>query len=300
MKSKKGKIIIVAVSVFLILALLVFSLLFIFYRRNDNLSPIPRIEETVLVDQDGIKVTAIQLVQIKGKKWGHQVRMENDTEKLVGVQCVYLAVNHLKDNQFRMQEHFFCHVEPHSSDEDVIYFDDFFDETNMSTITDVELTIRVDEEEVDPSTGLVTTYNMFETEIIQIDTITGNGQYIRPSVENGQEIYCQDGLRIVIEDNKTDGLRDELDLSIFIENYSGKNLIVGRDVYLNDDDEKSSFAQVTIRDGYCTYADMGTVSLSSFPLQKGDEREIRSLLKITDADNHYEVIFEEYITTYVE
>ena len=67
MKSKKGKIIIVAVSVFLILALLVFSLLFFFYRRNVNLSPIPRIEETVLVDQDGIKVTAIQLVQIKGK-----------------------------------------------------------------------------------------------------------------------------------------------------------------------------------------------------------------------------------------
>ena len=107
MKSKKGKIVIVAVSVFLILALLVFSLLFIFSRRNDNLSPIPRIEETVLADQDGIKVTAIQLVQIEGKKWGLQVRMENDTEKLVAIQSVYLAVNHLKDNQFQMQEHFF-------------------------------------------------------------------------------------------------------------------------------------------------------------------------------------------------
>lgn len=299
MKSKKGKIIIVAVSVFLILALLVFLLLFIFSRRNDNLSPIPRIEETVLADQDGITVTAIQLVQIKGKKWGLQVRVKNDTEKLVGVQCVYLAVNHLQDNQFRMEEHFFCFVEPHSSDEDVIYFDDFFDETNMSTITDVELVIRVDEEEVDSSTGLVTTYNMFETEIIQIDTITGNGQYIRPEVDSGREIYNRNGLKIIVENGKMRGLRKKLDLSIFIENNSGKNLVVKRDEIYFDGKERDFLAQIPIRTDYSTYVKMGSIKESIVPINDTYPKQLRYLLTIIDVDNNHEVIYKEYITTEV-
>lgn len=295
MKSKKGKIIIVAVSVFLILILLVFLLLFIFSRRNDNLSPIPKIEETVLADQDGTKVTAMQLVQIKGKKWGLQVRMENDTEKLVGVQCVYLAVNHLQNNQSRMEKHFFCFVEPHSSDEDVIYFDDFFDETNMSTITDVELSIRVNEEVVDPSTGLVTTYNMFETQIIQIDTITRQNEYIRPEVHNGQTIYDENGIKVVLEDNQIDGWRNEIDLSVFVENDSTKNLVVKREEITFNGKETDKGMWISLEPGYCSY-DMGTVKVSSFPLKEEDPKELRSLLTVIDADTH-EVIYEEYIVT---
>ena len=143
------------------------------------------IESTVLVDQDGIVITAQELVE--DSIWGTGIKLliENNSSENQIIQCDYAVVNN-----FMMTSLLFsADVAAGKKANETLYFSDTVMEgANISTITDMSFVFY----SMSPNTY----QRGFTTEEVSIST-SASGSYEQPIPDEGKELYNQNGIRIV-------------------------------------------------------------------------------------------------------
>ncbi len=170
------------------------------------------IENTVLLDQDGLIITAKELVDDSIWGMGVKVLIENNTEENLGVQCNSLIVNN-----YMITDLFSCSVAAGKKANDTIYLSSSgLEAAGITTISDIVISFHVYDSD---------TYDtLFDTDEIELKT-SAYGTVEQPVMDDGKELYNQDGIRIVgkyVDENSFWGAG----VLLFIENNYGENITV--------------------------------------------------------------------------
>jgi len=170
------------------------------------------IDSTVLFEQDGVIVTAQELAEDSIWGMGIKVLIENNSEKNLTVQCNSLIVNN-----YMMDNTLLCSVAAGNKANDTIYLSSTeLEDAGISTISDIVISFSAFDSD---------TYStLFDTEEIEIKT-SAYGTIEQPAMDDGKELYNQDGIRIIGRYVEEDSLWGA-GVRLFIENNYGENIIV--------------------------------------------------------------------------
>ena len=142
------------------------------------------IEEQVLVDQDGIKITATGMED--DSIWGEGVKLliENNTEKNVGIGCNALIVNN-----YMITDLFSTSVAAGKQANEVMYMSSSeLEAAGISNIGQIEVYFHVyDSDSYD---------TLFDPDVAVIQTSDYANMDVT-AADDGTELYNQDGIRIV-------------------------------------------------------------------------------------------------------
>lgn len=170
------------------------------------------IENTVLLNQDGIIVTAKDLVDDSILGTGIEVLVENNTDKNLSVRCNSLIVNN-----YMITNIFSCSVAAGKKANDTIYLSSSeLKAAGITTISDIILSFHVSSSD--------TFDTLFDTDEIELKT-SAYSTTEQPAMDDGKELYNQGGIRIVgkyVDENSFWGAG----ILLFIENKSDGNVIV--------------------------------------------------------------------------
>jgi len=173
------------------------------------------IDNMVLLDQDGLMITALELVEDPLRGLSVKVLIENNTAANLGVQCKSLIVN-----GYMMTELFSNTVAAGKKVNDTIFLSSAqLEAAGITSISDITMSFHI----FDPSSFAT----LFDTNEIEIRT-SAYGTIPQPAMDDGKELFNQDGIRIVgryIEDDTFWGTG----VMLFIENNHGENIIVQSD-----------------------------------------------------------------------
>lgn len=174
-------------------------------------SELVTIEEQVLLDRDGVKITAKEYV--KEPIWGEGIKVliENSSDKNIGVGCNALIVNN-----YMITDLFSSTVAAGKKANEVIYFSSSaLNEAGIDCIGQIEIYFRVyDGDSYD---------TLLEAEGVTIKTSGFEQMDVTPA-DAGTELYNKDGIRIVGK------YVDDVDsfwgtaVVLYLENNSGKNI----------------------------------------------------------------------------
>jgi len=170
------------------------------------------IEETVLVDQNGVKITAEELFY--DSMWGPGVKLliENDTDKNIEILLNYLIVN-----DYMITDKFSSTIAAGKKANDTIYLASTdLKAAGITTISEIVTSFSVyDSDSFD---------TLLETDEIAIRT-SAYGTVEQPALDEGKELFNQEGIRIVGRYFEEDSLL-VAGIKLFIENYYGQDIIV--------------------------------------------------------------------------
>ena len=178
------------------------------------------VEETVLVDQEGLKITAVSLdtAALFGPEL--TLRMENNTDKTLVFQNNYVVVNgYMADAVFS------CEVAAGEQAENVLtLMDTDLEASGVETITDLEISFHVVE------SGTWEAY--YDSPLLPLKT-SASGDYTQVYDDSGKVIFDKNDLKLVAK-----GIQDEGQLGqglyIYIENNSDSTVTVSsNDVSVN-------------------------------------------------------------------
>lgn len=170
------------------------------------------IESTVLLEQDGLVITAKELVEDSIWGIGLKVLIENNSTKNLGVRCNSLIVNN-----YMISELFSCSVAAGKKSNDTIHLlTSELEAAGITTISDIIVSFEVYDSD--------SYHTIFETDEIEIKT-SAYGSVEQPVMDDGKELFNKDGIRIVgryVEEDSFWGAG----ILLFIENNYGENIIV--------------------------------------------------------------------------
>lgn len=173
------------------------------------------IEEQILLEQDSVKITALEAV--KDSIWGEGIKLliENDSDKNIGIGCNALIVN-----DYMISDLFSTSVAAGKKANEIMYISSSqLEAAGISNIGQIEVYFHLyDSDSWD---------TLFDSEAAVIKT--GAYENMDKAVEiEGQELYAQDGIRIVgqyVDDNSFWGMA----VLLYIENSSGKKVGINCD-----------------------------------------------------------------------
>ena len=177
------------------------------------------IEETVLVDEAGIKIIAKKL---ESGIFGTELRlfMENNTETDLTIQCRRVSVNgYMVDTMFSSDV-----ASGKKANDCITFVSSDFEKSGIEDIADIEFSFHIfDSESWD---------DYLDTDIIHIKTsISENYEYNFNHI--GELVYEGNDVRIILKDLIEDGFLGP-SIELYIENNSDKNITVQtRDVSIN-------------------------------------------------------------------
>lgn len=185
----------------------------------------PTIEETVLTDQNGLKVTAKKLFYDIERGWALSLYVENNTGYDISIQPSHLAVNHNTSFVQENSDILFEHPKSGESINCTLYLNlpDYWNKFGMTTISDIELDFTIIREQYSPS-GKVTSTHLFNTESVELHTSAYETNVQHATLADAQEIYSQDNICInakCIRENNS-----EINLLLLVENSSDTMLIL--------------------------------------------------------------------------
>lgn len=173
------------------------------------------IEEQVLVEQDGVKITAKEYVE--DTIWGEGIKIliENDSSKNVTVSCKALIVNN-----YMIYDFFSSTVAAGKKANETVYlFSSELEAAGIDCIGQIEMYFKVYNDD---------TYDtIFETDAITVQTSAYADMDVTPD-DSGFELYNRNGIRIVgkyVDENSFWGTA----VLLYLENNSGKNISVSCD-----------------------------------------------------------------------
>lgn len=182
---------------------------------NDSEASKITIDEQVLVDQDGIKITAIGMEE--DSIWGEGVKLliENNTDNNVGIGCNALIVNN-----YMITDLFSSSVAAGKKANEVMYMSSSeLEAAGISNIAQIETYFHIyDGDSYD---------TLFDPEVAVIQTSEYENMDVT-AVDDGKELYNQDGIRIVgkyVDENSFWGTA----VLLYVENTSGKNIGINCD-----------------------------------------------------------------------
>ncbi len=235
---------------------------------NANVS----IEKAVLLDQNGIKITA---KEIDTKGWlGPEVKMlfENNSDKAVTIQVRDTSVN-----GYMIDPMMSVNVAPGKKANDSMTFSNSdFELAGIEIIADIEFRFHVFDSE--------TWNNLFDSELVRIET-SAVKDYVYSFDNSGEMVFNNDGFEIVIK-----GLAEEdswlgKDLVVYICNESNKKITVqAKDVSVNG----FMIDPIFSCDVVCGKHAVDTITFMSSDLEANDITRIESVelsFQIIDGDN---------------
>ncbi len=173
------------------------------------------IEEQILLDRDGIKVTAKEYVEDSIWGDGIKVLVENNSDKNLGVGCNALIVNN-----YMITDLFSCDVAAGKKANDTIYLSSSaLEAAGINNVGQIELYLRVFDTD--------TYQNVFNADPVTIKT-SAFANMDTTSADVGAELYNKDGIRIVgkfVEENSFWGTA----VLLYLENTTDKNITVSCD-----------------------------------------------------------------------
>lgn len=180
-----------------------------------------KVEEQVILDQDGIVITLKSLSQDNVFGPSLKVLIENNTEKSITVQIIDSSVNDVMVDPM-----FSCDVAPNKkSNDEIIFLTSDLDAANISTIKDFEFKFHIfDSQSWD---------GIFDSENINIVT-NANDSYIQEYDDSGVTVLDEEGIRIIIKRVDSQDSLWGADIYTYIENNSNTDIIVNaNDVSIN-------------------------------------------------------------------
>jgi len=240
------------------------------------------IENTVLLDQDGLVITAKELVDDSIWGLGVKILIENNTKENLGVQCNYLIVNN-----YMISDLFSSSVAAGKKANDTIYLSSSeLEAAGITTISDIVISFHV--------------YNsdnydtLFDTDEIEIKT-SAYGTVEQPVMDDGKELYNQDGIRIVgkyVDENSFWGAS----FLLFIENNYGEDIIVQSDNMSINGFMVTPFFSCTVKNGRMALSDIAIMStyLEENNITSVDDIEL--VFNIINPDTYQTIVETDPIT----
>lgn len=231
--------------------------------KNDKKEDVElSIEKTVLVDQDGIKVTATEVKE--DKIFGKEINMlvENNTDKDVTVSCDDLIINN-----YMVTNLFVCSVSAgKKSNEGLDISSTELKEENIENIGLIEMTFNVyDSDSYD---------TIFKTDIVELKTSAYDNMDTLSEKDMGEELYNADGIKIRAKMVKDDIFGDSVRL--FVENKMGKDIMIDCDELAVNGFEVTSLMMSNLLDGKTLVYDLNLLKsdLEDNGIEKIEEVEM--------------------------
>lgn len=235
------------------------------------------IEEQVLVDQNGIKITALKYV--KDSIWGDGIKvlLENETDKDVMVGCNALIVN-----DYMINDLFASDVAAGKKSNETIYLSSSeLKAAGIDTVGRIEIYFHVyDSDSFD---------NIFDSDCVTIETSAIDSIDMTANDE-GTELYNDGGIRIIgktVDENSFWGTA----ILLYIENQSGNNVGISVDDLSINGFMFTPYFSTTVYDGKKCIDDITIMSseLEENGIESIDEVELK--FRIYNSDS-YETIAE--------
>ena len=234
------------------------------------------IENTVLLDQDGLVITAKELVDDSIWGMGVEVLIENDSEINLGVQLNSLIVNN-----YMITDLFSCSVATGKKANDTIYLSSSeLEAAEITTVSDIAISFHVYDSE--SYSGL------FDTDEIELKT-SAYGTVEQPAMDDGKELFNQEGIRIIgryVEEDSFWGAG----VLLFIENNYGENVTVQCDNMSINGFMVTPYISSRVNDG-CMILSNITI-MSSDLEENGIEtvEDIELIFKILNPDTYHTIV----------
>ncbi len=173
------------------------------------------IEEQIILEQDNIKITALEMVN--DSIWGEGIKLliENDSEKSIGVGCNALIVN-----DYMINDLFSTSVAAGKKANETMYMSSGqLEAAGITNIGQVEIYFHLYDSE--------SYETIADPECVMIKTSAYDAMDNQVEI-TGQELYSQDGIRIVgqyVDENSIWGTA----VLLYIENNSGKRIGISCD-----------------------------------------------------------------------
>ena len=235
------------------------------------------IEEQVLVDQDGIKITALEYV--KDSIWGDGIKVliENETDKDVMVGCNALIVN-----DYMINDLFASEVAAGKKSNETIYLSSSeLKAAGIDTVGRIEIFFHVyDTDSYD---------KIFDSDCVTIET-SAIDSIDTTANDEGTELYNDGGIRIIgktVDENSFWGTA----ILLYIENQSGNNVGISVDDLSINGFMLTPYFSTTVYDGKKCIDDITIMSseLEENGIESIDEVELK--FRIYNSDS-YETIAE--------
>ena len=179
------------------------------------------IEERVLVNEAGVKITAKSL-EVEGA-WGTTLKLliENNSKKNLGIYTDRAIVN-----GYMLDSYSYGNVPSGKKvNEGFTFYTSDMDEYGIDTIADIELNFQIFDSD---------TYDEYlTTDSIQIKTSAAD-TYKDSYKHNGDIIYNENGIKIMLKDSRYDNSIQEQGLLFYVENNSDHDIFVhAEDISVN-------------------------------------------------------------------
>ena len=228
---------------------------------------LPSIERTVLLDKDGIRVTATGLTSEEWIGPEISVLIENDTDRAITMQALDVSVNGIM-----LSPMFYCDVAAgKKSNEMIAFYQSDLDSAGISTIQSVELRI----EALDPDSW----DSIANGDMVTIRTDAPDQQ--QAFDKSGTPVLNQDGLEVIVRGVKTGDSTWGPEIQLFLQNQTGRDIIVQLDDFSINGFMVSPIFSVNIKDGKVAYY---SISLSQ------DELDINGIDRIDSMEGHFVVV----------
>lgn len=244
------------------------------------------IDEQVLLEQEGIVVTATEYVT--DSIWGDGIKLllENNSDKDITVGCNALIVN-----DYMITDLFASGIAAGKKSNETLYLSSTqLKAAGIENVGKIEIYFRV----YDSSTYKT----VFETECVTIQTSEYANMDTIPN-DAGTELYNQDGIRIVgktVDENSFWGTA----ILLYVENNSGKNVGISVDDMSINGFMMHPFFSTTVYDGKKSIDDITIFSndLEENGIEAIEEVELK--FHIYDADSYSTIADSEPITFSVQ
>ncbi|HHU49798.1 MAG TPA: hypothetical protein GXZ37_08770 [Clostridiales bacterium] len=241
-------------------------------------SPEVTVESTFLLDQDGLKITAKELIEDPIWGTGIAVLIENDSDQNLGVQCNSLIIN----NYMIPDVLFSSTVAAGKKANDTIYLSSpALEAAGINTISDIVISFHVFDGD--------SYETLFDTDEIELRT-SAYGTVEQPAMDDGRELFNQDGIRIIgkyVDEDSFWGAG----ILLFIENNYGENIMIQCDNMSINGFMVTPFFSSTVHDGRMA---LDEITIMSGDLEDNNiERieEIELVFNIIDPDT-FQTLFE--------
>ena len=175
--------------------------------------------ETVLYDQDGVRITAtgLDMQAVLGPELSFQV--ENNTQQNLVVQPEWCTVN-----GYMMSDLFSADVAAGKKANDTMYFpSSSLERCGIDTVTDIAMELKILDGE--------TYQTLATTGTVTLQT-SAAGSYTQTYDDSGEEIYNANGIRVVMQRQAEDLFGQEI--HFYLENTSDRTVVVqSEDVSVN-------------------------------------------------------------------
>lgn len=244
-------------------------------------SSTPTIEESVLIDKDGIKITAKEYVS--DSIWGDGIKLliENSSAKDYTVGCDALIVN-----DYMITDLFASEIAAGKNANETMYLSSTeLKAAGIDSVGKVEMYFHAYDSDFD---------YLFQNEYTEIQTSEFANMDTTPN-DAGTELYNENGIKIVgktVDENSFWGTA----ILLYIENTSGKNVGISVDDMSINGFMMSPFFSTTVYDGKKAIDDITVFSsdLEENGIESIDEVELK--FHIYDADSYSTITDTDPIT----